>query len=792
MTRSLPRLLPWLLPYVVTVLALISLDVPVGPIAKYTLYFALAVALPGILILRVLWRSTGNWAEDFGLGSAVGATYQLAGWAIFTALGWQRVLVIWPALVLVAFAAVPKLRKYWRIHDPKPLPLLWTWGMVIASTVLLGGAVLGAMKYHPAPPDGTSYYQDLLYHLSMLNELTRSVPPQLPQVSGESLEYHWFANADMAAAVDITKLSPIVVLYRLWLLPQLLVALLVCATLARTVSRAWWTGVLAALALAGPQLFLFIDTAVNLSPPLSLLSPSQTFGMVSGTAAAVFLIHLLFKGESGKGLWLLAFTVAVVGGGSKPTTLPILVGAVGLPALFLLIRDRRLPARFLAAGSLLVAAAVGTMVTVAGSTSGSGLQFLAVLKTQGGYAAATRDRTQAGEGGLILPALTSGHLLSIAGVLVLIALLLTGQLLAVTGYALLAKRELRRDPIAWFLLGALIAGWAGFLLVDHPSISEAYFVHSTVPFSLAAAGWLAATITRTYAAPPDEEDARQAAELAGQSPARASRSALTSDPASPAGRRGVLVGVGVAAVVLGALFAFILLTTDAVPSGSQLRRIALVARPLLVVVAVTAALMFVWLLLLKRVPRVAGLGGLLVLLTLLVVPSARTFEQNLHLNGGKQAQVFTSATWWVYPDEEAAALWLAKNSKSTDIVVSNTWCRPAGKQGPGCDARGYIVSGIAGRRTFLEGWGYTSQAMANHGVGGLRYNQQPSPWPGRVELTDQAIYDPTPEVLRKLRDQYHVRWVYADLFGGPVSPDLDKLAVLRHSWQHVRIYELTG
>ncbi|MFI5712022.1 hypothetical protein [Kribbella sp. NPDC051620] len=760
MTRSLPRLVPWLIPYVVTILALISLDVPVVPIAKYSLYFALALALPGILILRALWRSTGNWAEDLGLGSAVGATYQLAGWAIFTALGWQRVLVIWPALVLVAFAAVPKLRQHWRIHDPKPLPLLWTWGMVIASTVLLGGAVLGAMKYHPAPPDGTSYYQDLLYHLSMLNELTRSVPPQLPQVSGESLEYHWFANADMAAAVDITKLSPIIVLYRLWLLPQLLVALLVCATLARTVSRAWWTGVLAALALAGPQLFLFIDTAVNLSPPLSLLSPSQTFGMVAGTAAAVFLIHLLFKDESSKGLWLLAFTVAVVGGGSKPTTLPILVGAVGLPALFLLIRDRRLPARFLAAGSLLVAAAIGTMVTVAGSTSGSGLQFLAVLKTQGGYTAATRDKTPAGEGGLILPALTSGHLLSIAGVLVLCVLLLTGQLLAATGYAFLANRTLRRDPIAWFLLGALIAGWAGFLLVDHPSISEAYFVHSTVPFSLAAAGCLAATLTRTYA--------------------------------PPAGRRGVLVGVAVVAVVLGALFAFILLTTDALPSGSHLRRIALVARPLVVVVAVGAGLMFVWLLLVKRVPKLAGLGGLLVLLTLLVVPSARTFEQNLHLNGGKQAQEFTSATWWVYPDEEAAALWLAKNSKTTDVVVSNTWCRPAGKQGPGCDARGYIVSGIAGRRTFLEGWGYTSQAMAHHGDGGLRYNQQPSPWPDRVELTNQAIYEPTADVLRKLRDQYHVRWVYADLFGGPVSPDLGKLAVLRHSWQHVRIYELTG
>lgn len=776
MTRSLPRLLPWLFPYVVTVLALISLDVPVAPIAKYTLYFALAVALPGILILRALWRSTGNWAEDFGLGSAVGATYQLAGWAIFTALGWQQVLVIWPALVIVAFAAVPRLRKHWRIHEPKPLPLLWTWGMVIASAVLLGGAVLGAMKYHPPPPDGTSYYQDMLYHLSMLNELTRSVPPELPQVSGESLEYHWFANADMAAAVDITKLSPIIVLYRLWLLPQLLVALLVCATLARTVSRAWWTGVLAAAALAGPQLFLFIDTAVNLSPPLSLLSPSQTFGMVAGTTAAVFLIQLLFKRDTSKGLWLLAFTVAVVGGGSKPTTLPILVGAVGLPALFLLIRDRRLPLRFVAAGSLLVAAAVGTMVTVAGSTSGSGLQLLAVVKTQGGYAAATRDKTLAGEGGVILPALTSGHLLSIGGVLVVTVLLLTGQLLAVIGYGLLGRRELRRDPVGWFLLGGLIAGWAGFLVVDHPSVSEAYFVHSVVPFSLAAAGWLAATITRTHAAGKAGEGA---AGKAGEG-------------AAGEGRRGVLICVGAASVVLGAVFAFVLLTTDAVPSGSHLRRIVMVGRPLIVVVAVAAGLMLVWSLLLKRLPRLAGLGGLLVLLTLLVVPSARTFEQNLHLNGGKQAQTFTSATWWVYPDEEAAALWLAKNSKPTDIVVSNTWCRPAGQQGPGCDARGYIISGIAGRRTFLEGWGYTSQAMVNHGVDGLRYNQQPSPWPDRVELTNQAIYDPTPEVLRLLRDQYHVRWVYADLFGGPVSPELDKLAVLRHSWQRVRIYELTG
>ncbi len=74
----------------------------------------------------------------------------------------------------------------------------------------------------------------------------------------------------------------------------------------------------------------------------------------------------------------------------------------------------------------------------------------------------------------------------------------------------------------------------------------------------------------------------------------------------------MLLAIALAAVVLGAVFAFVLLTADAVPSGSQLRRIALVARPLIVVVAVAAGLMFVWLLLIKRVPRLAGLGGLLV------------------------------------------------------------------------------------------------------------------------------------------------------------------------------------
>ena len=746
------RLVAWVLPGLVALIGLMSLDIPLGPIVKYGAYFSLGVVLPGILLLRALWRSTGNWAEDVGLGAVTGITYQLIGWAAFTALGWQSWLAVWPALVLAAFAAVPGLRRYWRIADPKPLPLLWTWGMAVSVAVLLGGATFGVMAYHPMPPNGMAYYPDLLYHLSMVNELTRSVPPQLPQVVGESLDYHWFANADMAAAVDITKLSPVIVLYRLWLLPILVVALLVFATLARTVSRTWWTGILAAAFFAGSQLALWWDNEVDFSPPLSLLSPSQTFGMVAGAAAAVFLIELLFRGERRKGLWVLALTVSVVGGGSKPTILPILVGAVGLAALFLLIRDRKLPLRFVAAGSLLVASAVGTIITVAGSTSGSGIELLAVLKVQVGYRAATLDRTPAGEGGFILPALTSGRVLSVVGVLVLLALAVISQLGAAVGYGVLANRQLRREPLAWFLLGALIAGWAAFLLVDHPSVSETYFVRSAVPFSIAAVGWLAAVL------------------------AKKRRPSLLLVPA---------------ALLLGSFYAFLLLWTGGKQTGpSQADRILLIARPVIVVLAVTVVLVFAWRFIARHWPKLAGLGGVLAVLTVVVVPVAGVVARNLYIGSHSRVDTFTSKLWQVYPDEAGAALWLADHSRSTDVVATNTWCRPAGPQRPGCDTRGYIVSGIAGRRTVIEGWAYTSQAMANHGVGGKRYTQQPSPWPDRVAITDQALYTPTPAVLQRLRREYAVRWLYADLRDGRVSPRLAQLAALRHSQGQIRIYEL--
>lgn len=747
------RLIPWMLPVVAAVAGLLSVEVPLEATVRYAAYFGACVVLPGVLLLRALWRSTGNWGEDAGLGAAVGAACQLVGWGIFTALGLQSWLVAWPLLILVAFAAVPALRRHWRISDPEPLPLVWHGGLAVAATVLVLATTLGVMAFHLAPPAGRAYYPDLLYHLSMVHELVRSVPPQLPQAAGESLDYHWLPNADMAAAVDITRLSPAIVLYRLWLVPMVVVALLVCAALARSVSKAWWTGLVPAVVLAGPQVVFLRRRNLDLAPPLSFLSPSQTFGLIAVTAAAVFFIQLLFRGGTSKGIWVLAVAVALVGGGSKPTVLPVLVGAVGLSALFLLVRDRELPRRAIAAGALLLASVVGTMVLVAGSTSGSGFQLLAIVKLSAGYRAATGDTTPGAEGGWILPALTSGTPLTVIGVLAVLGLVLIGQLVSVAGFGLLVLRKTRRDPIAWFLVGALTAGWAGYLIVDHPAASEAYFIRTAVPFGAAAVGWLMAVSVRGFS------------------------------------RRLVAVTAG-GGLALGVVFGVVLVTARLTPAGDQLERVWAVARPLVAATALAALLGLAWWLVVRRRFAVRGLGVALAALAVVTIPTAMTVGRTVTQPDQRKPGVYGNAVWRYSADEVVAAGWLRANSRPADVVAGNTYCRRSRSRPADCDARGYLISGIAGRRTLIEGWAYTQQAMADHGVNGKRYSMQPSPWPDRVELTSQAIGAPTAEAMTRLRDQYGVRWIFADPTQGEVSPRLGEFATLRHATPTVRVYEL--
>jgi hypothetical protein len=516
------------------------------------------------------------------------------------------------------------------------------------------------------------------------------------------------------------------------------VVLLVCAALARQVSKVWWTGPLAAV--------IVLPTG-----SASLLSPSQTFSLVAGTAATIFLVDALFRRRGGRLTWVLVAVLAVIAGGSKPSALPLLIGGVGLAAANVAIRNRKLPWRWISAGLILVFALLGTLRFVAGSTNGSGLQLLAIARFQAYYRGITGDLSLPGTDGLLLPSLTSGDPTTIAGVAIMLGLILMWSAGQLTGFGLLLVRSTRRDPVAWFLVGALTAAWAGMLLVNHPSAAQQYFLRSVVPFAAAAAAWLVAV-------------------------------------AFEGRKRRPLVLAGVSALVLGVVFYEVTQPPVLRPGDSRVAQVEALARPLLVTAVLTALLVSGWLLTKRRWAGHRGLG--LAVLVLVVTAVSLVDQAKDSYVALRTDSDYRAASGLVHPDEQAAALWLEAHSAPSDVVVTGSWCLSAGPRQPGCDARGYVVSGIAGRRTLMEGWAYTQQALATNGADGRMYRVQPSPWPERVQLSLQVLSSPTAEVLEQVHRQYGARWIYADRREGPVSAKLDELAVLRYQDGEVKIYEL--
>jgi hypothetical protein len=750
------RFVPWLIPATTAVVALRLLDVPAWSIAKYAAYFVFGIVLPGILLLRALCGSTGSWPEDAGLGAAVGFAYELAGWAIFTATGQQEYLAAWPALVLVVFVTARPLHRHWRIGRPPRVPVAWHWGVALAAAVAIVLGTYFGLAASTVPPDGVAYYPDLLYHLSMVQEAMRSVPPELPQAAGHRLDYHWFANAHMAAASDITGLRPELVLLRLWILPVHVVALLVFAALARQVSRTWWAGVIAAWLLCTGQ---YVDAwAIPASlgtSPMSYFSPSLEYGTVLAVAAAVLLIDQLYRGRAPLRIWALTIPLLAAAGGAKPTGLPLLLGGIGLAGVCQLVRSRRFPWRGLVAGLVVVAVMLLTLRTVVGSTAGSRTRLFGLLRLLPGYVEATGDEAMAAGPGWTLPALTDGDTVAYWGALAILGTLLVSQLSSLAAFGLIGHRGTRRDPVAWFLVGAFLAGWLGLLVVDHPSGGELYFLRSALPFATAGVAWL-----------------------------------MTSALRGRSWRMHAAVLIG--GVALGTAFVLIAGRFQPNPLGSRENRIDALVTPMAVLVGSCLVLVPLWFLARWPLRRLKGVGAgvAVAVLTGMLLPSWWGSARGIADQGWPQARSSTSVPDQVHPDEQRAALWLRAHSAPDDIVASNTACRPARRQPP-CDARGYIVSGIAGRRAVLEGWAYTQQALAEHGLDEKTYHRQSPPWPDRAGILDRLFSSPTREIVETLRTTYGVRWVYADQLAGRVPvKTLGKLAVLRHEEPSVLIYEL--
>jgi hypothetical protein len=742
-------LLPWLLPAAAWAYGVLHFGTPAGDVAVYAIYLAVAIVLPGTLVHRALRGSRGNLPEDLGLGSATGLFVLIIGWALCAATGLQVLLPAWPLLVIALFVAVPKLRRHWRIRpdERRPLPVAWSWIMAAAALALVA-ATWTFWRTTPLPPATVTYYQDLMYHLALVHEMTRSMPFQVPQLAGDTLRYHYLSDADMAAASMITHIPPATVMFRLWIVPIGVSATLVCAAITRELTGKWWAGALggAASLLAFP---LLLGSATDASGgfALSYLSPSQSYALpLFGLLIAIALDVL--RGRRLGWAWAVVLPLALACSGAKESTLPPFVAGLVLALLVLLLRHRdRLRAGLLLLGLTLLAMLIGLKIFAGGGASVLTLQPFAILywvapysKTYGIHDRATGDT-------FLPPGIADHGATGLAfglGLFAWWALLQSPRLFGLVG---LPRRHIRTDPAAWLLAGIGVAGTGGMWLLWHPSASQIYFYLCAVPFVTLLTVWLLADQAR--------------------------------------GWRPVVAGL-----VAGALWSIF------APAGPRPRHnwphewAWALAEPLLltagVAVAVALVVLLVWRLATGRFAWRAVPAGLTAAilgagLAAAVAPQVRT---DLHGRPNR-----SNPEKAIGADEMRAALWLGDHSGRDDVIATNVHCQrvPRAKV---CDARAFWVVGISGRRALVESWGYTDQAVAANNVNGLRYMLQPAPYPDRFALNERVFAQGDAADVERLRRDYHVRWLFADARTSPVSAALDRVCHLRYRSGPVSVYEL--
>jgi hypothetical protein len=134
----------------------------------------------------------------------------------------------------------------------------------------------------------------------------------------------------------------------------------------------------------------------------------------------------------------------------------------------------------------------------------------------------------------------------------------------------------------------------------------------------------------------------------------------------------------------------------------------------------------------------------------------------------------------ITPDAAAAMAWIVKDTPNDAVIATNRHCA-SGPERPNCQSVAFWVSGLGGRRTVLEGWGYTSEARSSNG---------PTPFPVRLAVNDAVFTDPSAKAIERLRRDYGASWLVADSSARPVSPEIAQFATPRFSSGPVTVYEL--
>jgi hypothetical protein len=715
-------------------------------VLRYAGYAGLAVVLPGTLVYRALRRTPHTLVEDLAMGAAVGLTLEIAAWAVFSSLNLRGVVWLWPLLVYVPFASVPALRRHWWVRGYRPVPLAWSWSLASVVSFWMAYLAIVFLDRNPILPmsEGTQQYLDLAYQLSLAGEAKHHIPPDLPQVAGEPLYYHWFAYVHMAMTSMVGSIDLPVVAMRFAIPALCALAIVLTATVAWRVSGRPYVGVVAAV-------LFFTIGEFNFTHPVTMpFGTEATFviwhgmSMIYGWVLVIALIAPIADIVGGRGngdvvgdwdhsvvpLGRGAFGVAALllfaSSGAKASSLPVVAVAIAATAVIMLIMNRRIPWAVVGVGLLAGAAQLfAVAVLFRFNTYGVKLGPLQGLRSY--WATPASGVPQ----GLLIAgvwfAFVVNMLLRLAGILPLLWL-----------------RRFRLTPVQWFLLAGALAGPGLYLLLEQPSGGNQYFTRTGFAFGVMLSAWgYAMVFDRARLSAGQKAGLATAAavfavvlvwaQLEYAAPARYDSSYSSLLPILI--WAGVLAGLGLIAGVLW--------------------RIGRGWRPSLkgkgAVVALTGVL-------------VAGIPGLIM----------DEYKSLQSPNGGAYVNI-------PMPKSRVdAARWVRDHSAPDDVVATNVHC--LGYYGDLCDSRSFWLSAYSERSVLVEGWGFAPRQA----VLGLA----PFWNPDLLTLNDTAFTAPSAEVLRRLHDRYGVRWLVVDRNVGRESPDLRTMADERYDNTRLAVYQL--
>ncbi|MEV1170001.1 hypothetical protein [Nonomuraea sp. NPDC049784] len=674
--------------------------VALSDLALFVLYVALGLTLPGLLWIRALHRREHPFPEELALGVALGYALEVLAYIPARAIGAPLLVVAWPLGTYALFLAVPGLRGHWR-GRPRTgrAPGWWPWSLTLIVICLILWTAAEFFGTHALIwPAMASSYVDMPYHLALIGEVKHHMPPTTPGVAGEPLAYHWFVHAHVAAASWVTGLEPLVLLYRLAVLPMLAALAVLLGAVGRRVTGSW-AGGLAALAgtvfVAAPTLYSgAVASIFSWAPVQSWASPSQVFCALLFAPVVLLVIDLVDGSGPARGHWVLLAIMMSAVAGAKATYLPLL--AVGLMAVVVVetVRWRRLPRRALAVlGLALTGLALSNVLLYGGARQGLVLDPLSIVRVT------WRNLTGAGSSAQV----PWFAVLGIAGLC-----LLCGAITwcGVLGLAV-RPRELLRTPVV-LGLGMGLAGLAAFLLLGHPGLSQGYFLQAAYPYlAMVAVSGTALAI-------------REAG--------------LTVRSIVCAGGVGVLTATAIR-----------LLFDVRIPLRQGQSDLALYLPYLAllgVVVLVVAA---------RRGGR-RTLALTICLVTAAGTPAAWLARTPPDSYDGASAQDVPSGLL-------AAGRWLRDHSAPDDIVATNTHCR-LGYENP-CDSRAYWTAALTERRVLVEGWAYAARNTDGWSPGEAMAGR-PFWDRERIRANDAVFEHPSKEAVRLLRDRYGVRWLLAD------------------------------